>query len=132
MRYTIKEHHPDIKHMICSGAGLRLMNIDSRICDYVIADFVRTDTPILTVHDSFIVPIGEEDRLNQLMKEAFEQVTYKVGIKAKFNENLTKKQLYVHGAQDRNWFLSMIDTLRKGDPTDGYKRRLERHNECFG
>ena len=69
---TIKEHHPDISHMICSGAGLRLMNIDSRICDYVIADFVRTDTPILTVHDSFIVPIGEEDRLNQLMKEAFE------------------------------------------------------------
>jgi hypothetical protein len=126
---TIKEHHPDISHMICSGAGLRLMNIDSRICDYVIADFVRTDTPILTVHDSFIVQIGEEDRLNQLMREAFEQVTYKVGIKAKFNENLTKKQLYVHGAQDRNWFLSMIDTLRKGDPTDGYKRRLERHRE---
>ena len=107
------------------------MNIDSRISDYVIADFVRTDTPILTVHDSFIVPIGEEDRLNQLMKEAFEQVTYKVGIKVKFNENLTKKQLYIHGAQDRNWFLSMIDTLRKGDPTDGYKRRLERHREHF-
>ena len=54
---TIKEHHPNISHMICSGAGLRLMNIDSRICDYVIADFVKTDTPILTVHDSFIVPI---------------------------------------------------------------------------
>ena len=78
------------------------------------------------MHDSFIVPFGEEDRLNQLMKEAFEQVTYKVGIKAKFNENLTKKQLYIHGAQDGNWFLSMIDTLRKGDPTHGYKRRLER------
>ena len=28
------------------------------------------------------------------MKEAFEHVTQKRGIKAKFNDNLTKKQLY--------------------------------------
>ena len=128
---SIKEHHPDVAHLICSGAGLRLMNIDSRICEYVIADFIQTHTPILTVHDSFIVPFGEEDRLNQLMKEAFKQVTQKVGIKVKFNENLTKQQLHIHGAQDWNWFLSMIDMLRKGDPTDGYKRRLDRHREHF-
>jgi hypothetical protein len=118
--------------MICSGAGLRLMNIDSRICDYVIADFVRTDTPILTVHDSFIVQIGEEDRLNQLMKEAFEDVTHKVGIKVKYNQNLTKTQLYAHGAQDRDWFLDMFQSLFKGNPTNGYQRRLERHREYFG
>ena len=129
---TIKEHHQAISHLICSGAGLRLMNIDSRICDYVIADFVRTDTPILTVHDSFIVPIGHENRLNQLMKEAFEDVTHKVGIKAKFNQNLTKTQLYVHGAQDRDWFLRMISWMGKGNPTNGYQRRLARHRKYFG
>ena len=129
---TIKEHHPAISHLICSGAGLRLMNIDSRICDYVIADFVRTDTPILTVHDSFIVPIGHEDRLNQLMKEAFEDVTHKVGIKAKYNHNLTRTQLSVHGAQDRGWYLRMVSWITKGNPTNGYQRRLERHREYFG
>ena len=129
---TIKEHHPDISHMICSGADLRLMNKDSRICDYVIADFVKTDTPILIVHDSFIVQIEEEDRLNQLMKEAFEHVTYKVGIKVKFNENLTKTQLSAHGAQDRDWYLRMISWMGKGNPTNGYQRRLERHREYFG
>ena len=129
---TIKEHHPDISHMICSGAGLRLMNIDSRICDYVIADFVKTDTPILTVHDSFIVQIGEEDRLNQLMKEAFEDVTYKAGIKAKFNQSLTQTQLSVHGAQDRDWYLRMVNWITKGSPTIGYQSRLERHREYFG
>ena len=117
--------------MICSGAGLRLMNIDSRICDYVIADFVKTDTPILTVHDSFIIPIGEEDRLNQLMKEAFNEVTTKACIKVKFNQNLTKAQLYAHGAQDRDWFLDMFQSLSKGSPTNGYQRRLERHREYF-
>ena len=129
---SIKEHHPDVAHLICSGAGLRLMNIDSRICEYVIADFIQTHTPILTVHDSFIVPFGEEDRLNQLMKEAFEQVTYKVGIKVKFNENLTKQQLYVHGANDRNWLLDMLSFVQKGKPSEGYKIRLERHREHFG
>ena len=57
------------------------MNIDSRICEYVIADFVRTDTPILINHDRFIVPVEEEDRLLQLMKEALKKVTRKKGIK---------------------------------------------------
>ena len=38
---TIKEHHADIKHLICSGAGLGLMNIDSQMCEYVVSDFVK-------------------------------------------------------------------------------------------
>jgi hypothetical protein len=72
---TIKSNHLDIAHLICSGAGLRLMNINRRICEYVIADFVQADTTILTVHDSFIVQFGENDRLHQLMKETFEAIT---------------------------------------------------------
>ena len=87
--------------------------------------------PILTVHDSFIVPFGEEDNLNRLMKEAFNKVTNSLGVKVKYNENLTKTQLYTHGAQDRNWFLDMIDYLRKGNPTKGYLHRLERHKEYY-
>ena len=106
--------------------------IDSRICDYVIADFVKTDTPILIVHDSFIVQIGEEDILNQLMKETFIEVTKNARIKVKFNQNLTKTQLYAHDAQDRDWFLDMFQALFKGCPTNGYQRRLERHREYFG
>ena len=128
---TIKQGHPDIAHLICSGAGLRLMNIDSRICEYVIADFVRTGTPILTVHDSFIVPFGQEDRLLKLMKDAFERVTYQTVIKAKFNNNLTKKQLYAHGAQDRDWFLDMLSFVNKGSPTRGYLKRLAHHNKYW-
>ena len=129
---TIKEHHPDIKHLICSGAGLRLMNIDSQICEYVVSDFVKRDVPILTVHDSFIVPIGEEGNLNRLMKEAFNEVTNSLGIKVKYNGNLTKTQLYAHGAQDRNWFLDMIEYVRKGNPTKGYLHRWNRHKLAFG
>ena len=117
----------NIAHLICSGAGLRLMNIDSRICEYVIADFVQTDTPILTVHDSFIVPFGEDDRLHQLMKEAFEAITQKTKINVKYNENLTKQQWYTHGAQDRNFFYDMYLNIFKSKPSNGYSARLERH-----
>ena len=74
----------------------------------------------------------EEDRLLQLMKEAFEHVTHKTGIKAKFNDNLTKKQLHTHAAQDRNWFLDMVSFLREGSPSQGYIKRLTRHREHFG
>ena len=65
------------------------------------------------------------------MKEAFEHVTYRTGIKAKFNDNLTKKQLYANGAQDRNWFLDMVSLINKGSPSQGYVKRLTRHWEHY-
>jgi len=114
---TIKEHHPDIADLICSGAGLRLMNIDSRICEYIIADFVRTDSPILTVHDSFIVQFDQVDRLDRLMKDAFSYVTYKNVIRIKSNGNLNKAAIYAHGWWDRKWLHDMLDHAIKGNPT---------------
>jgi hypothetical protein len=66
------------------------------------------------------------------MKEAFNEVTKKARIKVKFNPNLTKKQLYARGAQDRDWFLDVFQSLFKGNPTTGYQRRLERHRKYFG
>ena len=128
---TIKESHPDIVDLICSGAGLKLMNIDSAICAYVISDFVETDTPILTVHDSFIVPFGEEDRLLRLMKEGFNVVTRKTGVKAKFNKNLTKQALHYYGSMDRDWYHDSIQSLAHGHPTKGYLKRWERHKAHY-
>ena len=64
-----------IADKICSGQGIKLMNYDSRIVEYVI-DHLLKDTPILTVHDSFIVPIGLENELYRLMQEAFESYVY--------------------------------------------------------
>ena len=118
-------------HLICSGAGLRLMSLDAQMCEYVIEKFVERDIPILTVHDSFVVPFDEGERLHRLMKEAFEHVTYKTKIKAKWNANLTKAQLYAHGATDRNWFLDMIGVIRKPDMAKGYRLRMERHQVVY-
>ena len=63
------------------------------------------------------------------MKEAFEDVTHKVGIKAKWNQNLTQTQLSVHGAQDRDWYLRVVGWITNGNPTNGYQRLLERQRK---
>ena len=69
----------------------------------------------------------QTDRLNQLMREAFAEITQSRRIKVKYNRNLTKRQLYIHGAQDRNWFLDMIASMRSPYKSDGYKLRLRKH-----
>ena len=116
----IKERHPKISHLICSGAGLRLMNLDSCICEYVIEKFVERDTPILTVHDSFIVPFGTERELDRVMKEAFKRVTKQRHVKAKYNQNLTEAQLYAGRAVDRDFYLDMISMISQPEMAKGY------------
>ena len=127
----IKDRHPKISHLICSGAGMHLMNLDAKMCEYVIEKFVERDTPILTVHDSFIVPFGTERQLNQVMKEAFEHVTHRRKVKAKFNQNLTEEQLYAGRAVDRDWYLDMISAVKQPEMAKGYQLRLERHGQHF-
>ena len=107
------------------------MNLDSRICEYVIEKFVERDTPILTVHDSFIVPFGSEGELDRVMKEAFEHVTYQQHVKAKYNQNLTEAQLYAGRAVDRDFYLDMLSVFRQPEMAKGYRVRMERHSTVY-
>ena len=66
------------------------MNLDSRMVEFIIKDFVKTNTPILTIHDSFIVPFGHDERLHKLMKKAFSITSKKEIIKVKYNQNISK------------------------------------------
>ena len=50
-------------------------NTDSQITEIIIQRFTQRGIPILTVHDSYIVPFGYDYLLKQTMEEAFEQVT---------------------------------------------------------
>ena len=125
-----KEHHP-IAHKICSGEGIRLMNYDSMIVEHILDDFIKRDTAILSVHDSFVVLLGEENRLYSLMQEAFERVMYVYKVKVKYNNNMTKQDLYSSRHLDYDYFIDMFFHLTKGSPTNGYKRRMERHNQYY-
>ena len=107
------------------------MNLDAKMCEYVIEKFVERDTPILTVHDSFIVPFGSERELDRVMKEAFEHVTKQRHVKAKYNHNLTEAQLYAGRAVDRDFYLDMLSAVRQPEMAKGYRLRMERHTQSY-
>ena len=123
----IKLLHPKIAHLICSGAGLKLMNLDSKMVEFIIREFVKTNTPILTVHDSFVVPFGQEDRLHKLMKEAFLSVSKQEIVRIKYNDNITERALYASQHQDRDFYLDTFSFINKGNPSKGYEYRMKRH-----
>ena len=128
----IKLLHPKIAHLICSGAGLKLMNLDSQMVEFIIKDFVKTNTPILTVHDSFVVPFGQEDKLHKLMKKAFMFVSNQERVRIKYNANITERALYVSQHQDRGYYLDAVSFIKKGNPSNGYEFRMKRHNKWLG
>ena len=65
------------------------------------------------------------------MKEAFEHVTFKSKVKAKYNSNLTEAQLYAGRAVDRDWYLDMVSTGTKPEMAKGYQVRMERHTQSY-
>ena len=107
------------------------LSLDTQFCEYVIEKFVERDTPILTVHDSFVVPMGTERQLDRAMKEAFEHVTKQRHVKAKYNQNLTEAQLYAGRAVDRDFYLDMISMITEPAIVKGYRLRMERHRSVF-
>ena len=64
------QQHPYLEDGICSDQGIRLMNVDSHITNYIIKEFVRRQKPILSVHDSYIVDTKDVELLRDCMTEA--------------------------------------------------------------
>ena len=72
----LKRKHEPIAHKLASGAGIELMYVDSQITERLIERFTRHyQCPILTIHDSYIVPFGYDRILRREMQAAFEAVT---------------------------------------------------------
>lgn len=92
---------------------------------------MERDTPILTVHDSFVVPMGTERQLDRVMQEPFEHVNKQRHVKAKYNQNLTEAQLYAGRAVDRDWYLDMISMISQPEMAKGYRVRMERHQAVY-
>ena len=72
---TVIDHfqvmHKPIEKYICSGYGIKLQNLDSKIAEYVINEMTKKGIPVLCIHDSFIVVSHFEAELKELMKEGF-------------------------------------------------------------
>ena len=88
MLHQLAQKHEPIAHKLASGAGIDLMYVDSQITEKLIEKFTYVyKCPILTVHDSYIVPFGYDHFLYQEMQAAFEEVT---GVKHPVVEHTTE------------------------------------------
>ena len=68
--YAFKDKHPLIADCICTDKGVELMKIDGNITARVINHFTEMEVPVLTIHDSYIVPFDYRNELRRVMKEA--------------------------------------------------------------
>lgn len=112
---ALRLKHPKIEHILATGAGKDLMFIDSQITELLIEKFTyHYECPILTIHDSYVVPFGYEDILKQEMEIAFEKVT---GMKDPVIKHTTYhftelQQEFVDGDYPKNSWLSSHATER--------------------
>ena len=63
-----------IRDWFDSGAGTYLINLESRITEILIDKAIEEDEVILTVHDSYLVRNDKEQWLEQLLRDACQQV----------------------------------------------------------
>jgi hypothetical protein len=127
---SIKAKHPMIADQIATGAGTVLMNLDGRIVEFVIKHFLTSNTPVLSVHDSFIVQTSQRDRLLTAMKDAWVFVTEQT--ETKYKQNVPIYQDAVAWRHlDRDFYLDRMSELTTTKRTTGYLNRLNKHNMFF-
>lgn len=69
----IEAKHAPIAKDFRTGAGLDLMLIESDIALAIISAAMADGWPVLSVHDSFITPVNQRDRLEALMNDVYMQ-----------------------------------------------------------
>ena len=127
---SIKARHSKIAHQIATGAGTVLMNLDSRIVEFVIQRFLNNNSVVLSIHDSFIVLARHRDRLLEAMKDAWVFVTKQTEIKYKQNVPIYQDAVAWRHL-DRDFYLDRTEDLTTTKRTTGYLNRLNKHNKFF-
>ena len=125
---TFLQQHPYLEDGICSDQGIRLMNVDSNITNFIIKEFVRRQKPILSVHDSYIVGTKDVELLRDCMKEASLHV---VGVDLAAEQELPSYQdVMATRYPDRDYHLQVLDhylTKPARNKTTGYKLRYQQY-----
>ncbi|MBV5341524.1 MAG: hypothetical protein J0665_18540 [Deltaproteobacteria bacterium] len=77
MLEAIKERHQPIAEFLASGEGIKLQKEDSDIAIEIIKQHTKMNVPILSVHDSFIVPRYFEPFTRDIMNQAYGRLVAK-------------------------------------------------------
>jgi hypothetical protein len=125
---TFLKQHPYLEDGICFDKGIRLMNVDSNITNYIIKEFVKQQKPILSVHDSYIVDTIDVELLRDCMKEASLNV---VGVDLAAEQEIPSYQdVMATRYPDRDYHLQVLDhylTKPAKNKTTEYKLRYQHY-----
>ena len=125
---TFLQQHPYLEDGICSDQGIRLMNVDSHITNYIIKEFVRRQKPILSVHDSYIVDTKDVELLRDCMKEASLDV---VGVDLAAEQEIPSyQQIMASRHQDYDAYLHQVKAVLiepSQQKTDSYYLRYQQY-----
>jgi hypothetical protein len=70
----LKKVHEPIAEYIHSKKGLQLQYLDSQITEAILMSLTRQGIPVLSVHDSYIVPVQYEEQLQEAMMSNYEKL----------------------------------------------------------
>jgi len=125
---TFVTQHPYLEDGICSDQGIRLMNVDSNITNYIIKEFVMRQKPILSVHDSYIVDTNDVELLRDCMKEASLDV---VGVDLAAEQEIPSyQQIMASRHQDYDAYLHQVKAVLiepSQQKTDSYYSRYQQY-----
>jgi hypothetical protein len=122
------DQYPELKEALNTGKALELMNKDSIIAHMVIDHFTQQNTPVLCIHDSFIIDYSRELELRQVLHDASVQVAGK-GIKQdrKAREKQVKAKLRPTESKTTPPFVGNVTVPDWIEPTDQYLTRMKKH-----
>ena len=126
---AFKEKHPTLGDSLGTDKGVELMNVDGRITTKIINHFTKKNIPVLTIHDSYVIPDTHSGELRTIMNKA---VTEELnGFKINLDqEGIGRDQIQAFMNMDRANALDYNHNQRVTyNRTEGYNNRLKQHNK---
>jgi len=126
---AFKEKHPTLGDSLGTDKGVELMNVDGRITTKIINHFTKKNIPVLTIHDSYVIPDIHSGELRTIMNKA---VTEELnGFKINLDqEGIGRDQIQAFMNMDRANALDYNHNQRVTyNRTEGYNNRLKQHNK---
>ncbi|MHA7829053.1 MAG: hypothetical protein ACX93P_16010 [Roseovarius sp.] len=117
------DKNPQLSGKLFSDQGIRLMNVDARIAEEVLAAAVDESLSVLCVHDSFIVDYRRVKRLHFLMARSSRRVVGRVLPTA--HEWLGLDEVPEDRRED-------YAEIRRIEPTRGSRERRAAFEDAFG
>ncbi len=119
--------HPHLDGKMCADQGIRLMYLDSLISEQIFNFAVRSNVPILGVHDSFIVDYRLTKAVKLLMARAATKVC---GGEIEIEYDLMGLDEFK--ADDPDYIIQSYIQDRQSPRTPGYLSRLAHHEATYG